>query len=126
MEPIDDRFADVDRERQPFLSLALAVDHQLAGAPVEIAQARTKAIPADDEIKTVRALIGAGEGALAELAPDEKATLLELFRVLRATRAQMNATIDIRTIATTRTPEPTFTPPAFTPLSPAATNPKAP
>jgi hypothetical protein len=73
----------------------------------------------------VRALIQAGEGALDELAGDEKATLLELFRVLRATRAQLNATIDIRTIATTRNPEPTFTPPAFTPLQIAASGSQA-
>lgn len=41
--------------------------------------------------------------------------------MLRATRARMDGTIDINTIAATRNPEPTFTPPAFTPLpSPVA------
>jgi hypothetical protein len=104
-----------------YLGRLLETRERLRAAVPELAEwARTKAIPADAEIETVRALIEAGEGALAELAPDEKATLLELFRVLRATRAQMHATIDIRTIAATRNPEPTFTPPAFTPLPAAA------
>jgi hypothetical protein len=78
--------------------------------------ARTKAIPADAEIRTVRTLIRAGEDTLNELAPAERAKLLELFRVLRATRARMDGAIAIDEIAGTRNPEPTFTPPAFTPL----------
>ncbi len=78
--------------------------------------ARTKAIPATAEIRTVRTLIRAGEDTLNELAPAERARLLELFRVLRATRARMDGTIGIEQVAGTRNPEPTFTPPAFTPL----------
>jgi hypothetical protein len=77
-----------------------------------------EAIPADAEIRTVRTLIGAGEGALAELAPGERSKLLELFRVLRATGAQMDGTIGVEHVAATRNPEPTFTPAAFTPLPP--------
>ena len=61
--------------------------------------ARTKAIPADAEIRTVRTLIRAGEAALDELQPGERAKLLELFRVLRATRARMDGTIGIEQVA---------------------------
>ena len=78
--------------------------------------ARTKAIPADAEIRTVRTLIRAGEDALDELTPEERSRLLELFRVLRATRARLDGTIGIEQVAGTGNPEPTFTPPAFTPL----------
>jgi hypothetical protein len=48
--------------------------------------------------------------------PDERAKLLELFRVLRATRARMDGTIGIEQVSGTSNPEPTFTPSAFTPL----------
>ncbi|MDA8069114.1 MAG: hypothetical protein M0T77_10965, partial [Actinomycetota bacterium] len=78
--------------------------------------ARAKAIPADAEIRTVRTLIEASETALEELDSGERAKLLELFRVLRATRARMNGSIAVEQIAATRNPEPTFLPPAFTPL----------
>jgi hypothetical protein len=61
-------------------------------------------------------LIHAGEGTLKELRPDERTRLLELFRVLRATRARMDGTIGIEQVAGTRNPEPTFTPAAFTAL----------
>ena len=57
-----------------------------------------------------------GEDALDELTPEERSRLLELFRVLRATRARLDGTIGIEQVAGTRNPEPTFTPPAFTPL----------
>jgi integrase len=90
---------------------------RLRAAVPQLAEwAREKAIPADAEIKTVRTLIRAGEDALDELAPGERAKLLELFRVLRATRARMDGTIAVEQIAATRNPEPTFLPPAFTPL----------
>ena len=69
-----------------------------------------EAIPADAEIRTVRTLIGAGAGTLNELASDERARLLELFRVLRATRPRMDGTIGIEQVAGTGNPEPTFTP----------------
>jgi integrase len=100
-----------------YLARLLETRERLRVAVPQLAEwARTKAIPADAEIRTVRTLIRAGDGALAELQPDERAKLLELFRVLRATRARMDGTIDIQTVAATRNPEPTFTPPAFTPL----------
>lgn len=105
-----------------YLQRLLETRERLRVAVPELAEwARTKAIPTDAEIRTVRTLIQAGEDALDELAPDERAKLLELFRVLRATRARMDGTIGVEQIAATRHPEPTFTPPAFTPLpSPAA------
>jgi integrase len=111
-----------------YLERLLETRERLRVAVPELAEwARTKAIPADAEIRTVRTLIRAGEGALDELQPDEQAKLLELVRVLRATRARMDGTIDVELVGATRNPEPTFTPPAFTPLPspralPASTN----
>jgi integrase len=100
-----------------YLERLLETRERLRAAVPQLAEwARTKAIPADAEVRTVRTLIAAGEGALDELAPDERSRLLELFRVLRATRARMDGTIGVEQIAGTRNPEPTFTPPAFTPL----------
>ncbi len=100
-----------------YLERLLETRERLRTAVPQLAEwARTKAIPADAEIRTVRTLIRAGEDTLNELAPTERARLLELFRVLRATRARMDGTIAIDDIAGTRNPEPTFTPPAFTPL----------
>ena len=77
-----------------YLERLLETRERLRAAVPQLAEwARTKAIPADAEIRTVRTLIRAGEGALDELAPGERAKLLELFRVLRATRARMDGTI---------------------------------
>ena len=100
-----------------YLERLLETRERLRVAVPQLAEwARTKAIPADAEIRTVRTLIRAGEDTLNELTPEERARLLELFRVLRATRARMDGTIEIEQLAGTRNPEPTFTPPAFTPL----------
>ena len=100
-----------------YLERLLETRERLRVAVPQLAEwARTKAIPADAEIRTVRTLIRAGEDTLDELVPAERARLLELFRVLRATRARMDGAIAIDEIAGTRNPEPTFTPPAFTPL----------
>ena len=100
-----------------YLERLLETRERLRAAVPQLAEwAREKAIPADAEIRTVRTLIRAGEEALDELAPGERSKLLELFRVLRATRARMDGTVAVEQIAATRNPEPTFLPPAFTPL----------
>ncbi len=66
-----------------YLERLLETRERLRVAVAELAEwARTRAIPADGEIRTVRTLIRAGEGVLDALAPDERARLLELFRVL--------------------------------------------
>ena len=109
-----------------YLERLLETRERLRVAVPQLAEwARTKAIPADAEIRTVRTLIRAGEETLNELAPAERAKLLELFRVLRATRARMDGAIAIDEIAGTRNPEPTFTPPAFTPLPSVRTRPES-
>ncbi len=77
---------------------------RVARAAARASGRATKAIPADAEIRTVRTLIRAGEDTLNELAPGERAKLLELFRVLRATRARMDGTIADR--AGRRDPQP--------------------
>jgi integrase len=100
-----------------YLERLLETRERLRAAVPQLAEwAREKAIPADAEIRTVRVLIRAGEEVLDELAPGERSKLLELFRVLRATRARMDGTVAVEQIAATRNPEPTFLPPAFTPL----------
>lgn len=57
---------------------------------------------------------------LDELEEGERAKLLELFRVLRATRARMDSSVAVEQVASIRNPEPSFLPPAFTPLPPVA------
>jgi len=105
-----------------YLQRLLETRERLRVAVPELAEwARTKAIPADAEIKAVRSLIVANEDTLGELHEPERAKLLELFRVLRATRARMDGSVSVDQIAATRNPEPTFTPPAFTPLPPPVT-----
>jgi integrase len=100
-----------------YLERLLETRERLRAAVPQLAEwARSKAIPADAEIRTVRTLIGASEGALDELADGERAKLLELFRVLRSARARMDGSVAVEQIAATRNPEPTFVPPAFTPL----------
>jgi hypothetical protein len=100
-----------------YLERLLETRERLRAAVPQLAEwARDKAIPADAEIRTVRTLIRASEQALDELAPGERSKLLELFRVLRATRARMDGSVAVEQIAATRNPEPTFLPPAFTPL----------
>jgi len=100
-----------------YLERLLETRERLAAAVPQLTEwARAKAIPADAEIRTVRTLIDASETALAELDDSERAKLLELFRVLRSTRARMDGSIAVEQIAATRNPEPTFLPPAFTPL----------
>lgn len=100
-----------------YLERLLETRERLAAAVPQLTEwARAKAIPADAEIRAVRTLIDASETALAELDDSERAKLLELFRVLRSTRARMDGSIAVEQIAATRNPEPTFLPPAFTPL----------
>jgi integrase len=100
-----------------YLERLLETRERLRAAVPQLAEwAREKAVPADAELRTVRTLIRAGEETLGELQPGERSKLLELFRVLRATRARMDGTVAIEQVAATRNPEPTFIPPAFTPL----------
>jgi integrase len=100
-----------------YLDRLLETRERLRAAVPQLAEwARVKAIPADAEITTVRALIRASEAALDELEEAERGKLLELFRVLRATRARMDGTVAVEQIAAIRNPEPSFLPPAFTPL----------
>jgi integrase len=102
-----------------YLERLLETRERLRAAVPQLAEwARDKAIPADGEIRTVRTLIRANETALDDLSDGERSKLLELFRVLRATRARMDGTVAVEQIAAIRNPEPTFLPPAFTPLPP--------
>jgi len=105
-----------------YLERLLETRERLRATVPQLAEwAREKAIPADAEIQTVRTLIRANETALEELNDSERGKLLELVRVLRATRARLDGTIAIEEVATIRHPEPSFLPPAFTPLpSPSA------
>jgi integrase len=100
-----------------YLERLLETRERLRAAVPQLAEwAREKAIPADAELRTVRTLIRAGEETLDQLEPGERSKLFELFRVLRATRARMDGSVAVEQIAATRNPEPSFLPPAFTPL----------
>jgi integrase len=73
--------------------------------------ARDKAVPNDAEIKAVRNLIRSNEELLAELEPDERRKLEELFAALRAARAQAENRLAIHRVGAIAQPEPTFSPP---------------
>jgi hypothetical protein len=100
-----------------YLERLLETCERLSAAVPQLAErGRSKAIPADAQIRTVRTLIGASETALGELGDGERAKLLELCRVLRSARARMDGSVAVEQIAATRNPKPTFVPPTFTPL----------
>lgn len=100
-----------------YLERLLETRERLRAAVPQLAEwAREKAIPADAEIRTVRTLIRANETAMAELEDGEHGRLLELFRVLRATRARLDGAIAVDQVAAISHPEPSFLPPPFTPL----------
>src|SRR5438445_13868374 len=94
-----------------YLQRLLETRARLRAADPQLAEwARTKAIPADAEIRTVRTLSAPAKAPLHELTRGERGKLLELLRVLRATRARIDGTVRIEHVGATRNPEPTFTP----------------
>jgi len=80
-------------ELRGYLSKLLASRERLTAALPELAEwARREALPAEEEITTVRRLIGACEDALASLDPPDHAAVEEAIELLRKGRASLDTT----------------------------------
>lgn len=78
-------------ELRGYLSKLLAARERLTAALPELAEwARRQALPAEEEITTVRRLIGACEDALASLDPSDRAAVEEAIEPLRKGRASLD------------------------------------
>jgi integrase len=84
-------------ELRAYLSKLLATRERLVAALPDLADwARRDAIPASEEIDTVRRLITACEHALARLDPPDRATVTEAIELLRKGRAEMDTTFPVQ------------------------------
>jgi hypothetical protein len=72
--------------------------------------ARRDALPAPEEVVAVQRLIRKAEAMLDGLTPAERATVDELFGVIRRARANIDTALPIHFSATVRQPAPTFYP----------------
>jgi len=80
-------------ELRGYLSKLLAARERLTAALPELAEwARRQALPAEEEIATVRRLIGACQDALASLDPADRAAVEEAIELLRKGRASLDTT----------------------------------
>jgi hypothetical protein len=71
----------------------LAAQERLTAALPELAEwARREALPAEEEIATVRRLIGACENPLASLDPPDRAAVEDAIELLRKGRASLDTT----------------------------------
>jgi integrase len=72
--------------------------------------ARRDALPAPQEVAAVRRLIRAAEQMLDELDPAERASLKELFAVIRRARANIETALPLHMAGRVRQPQPTLHP----------------
>ena len=72
--------------------------------------ARRDALPAPEEIVAVRRLIRNAEAILDGLTPEERATVDELFAIIRRARANIDGALPIHLSAAVRQPAPTLYP----------------
>ena len=80
-------------ELRGYLSKLLAARERLTAALPGLAErARREALPAEEEIATVRRLIGACEDELASLDPPDRAAVEEAIELLRKGRASLDTT----------------------------------
>jgi len=80
-------------ELRGYLSRLLAARERLTAALPELAEwARRQALPAEEEIATVRRLIGACEDELASLDPPDRPAVEEAIELLRKGRASLDTT----------------------------------
>ncbi|MHB2021959.1 MAG: tyrosine-type recombinase/integrase [Mycobacteriales bacterium] len=83
-------------ELRGYLSKLLAARERLTAALPELAEwARREALPTEEEVATVRRLIGACESILASLDPPDRAAAEEAIELLRKARASLDTTVPI-------------------------------
>ena len=92
----------------------LLVDHERLNAATDGMLedwARRDALPAPEEIVAARRLIRAAEAILDGLTPEERASVDELFAVIRRARANIETALPRHPSAVVRQPRPTLYPP---------------
>jgi integrase len=98
-------------ELRDYLHQLLAGRERLAAAIPQLAEwARRDAVPSDDEIQALRALIRRNEQIIDELDPADRAAVLEAIATTRRLRAQLRVTIPARLQGITRPARPTLHP----------------
>jgi hypothetical protein len=98
-------------ELRAHLHRLLADDERLRAAAPELEDwARHAAIPAAEEITTVRQLIDRCETALGELPDTERAATHDAIAVLRRSRAQLDTTVPVRFLGVVGAPTPRLFP----------------
>jgi len=105
-------------ELREYLHQLLAGRERLATTVPQLAAwAQRDAIPSEEEISALRALIRRNDQILDELEPDDRATVLEAIATTRRLRAQLRVTIPDRYKGITRPPRPTLHPRPATPTA---------
>lgn len=84
-------------ELRAYLTRLLADNERLRAAAPELEDwARRAAIPSEEEIASLRRIIGRCEGLVADLDDDEKVEVEEAIVVLRRVRAQLDTSMPVR------------------------------
>jgi integrase len=98
-------------ELREYLHQLLSGRERLAAAVPQLADwAQRDAMPSEEEISAVRALVRRNDQILDELEPGDRATVLEAIATTRRLRAQLRVTIPDRYKGITRPPRPTLHP----------------
>jgi integrase len=98
-------------ELREYLHQLLTGRERLAASVPQLAEwAQRDAMPSEEEISALRALIRRNDQILDELEPADRATVLEAIATTRRLRAQLRVTIPDRYKGITRPPRPTLHP----------------
>jgi integrase len=98
-------------ELREYLHQLLVGRERLATSVPQLADwAQRDALPSEEEISALRALIRRNEQVLDELEPSDRATVLEAIATTRRLRAQLRVTVPDRYKSITRPPRPTLHP----------------
>jgi hypothetical protein len=98
-------------ELREYLHQLLTGRERLAATVPQLADwAQRDAMPSEEEISALRALIRRNDQILEELDPADRATVLEAIATTRRLRAQLRVTIPDRYKGITRPPRPTLHP----------------
>ena len=98
-------------ELRDYLHQLLTGRERLAASVPQLAEwAQRDAMPSEEEISALRALIRRNDQVLDELEPVDRATVLEAIATTRRLRAQLRVTIPDRYKGITRPPRPTLHP----------------
>lgn len=98
-------------ELREYLHQLLTSRERLAATVPQLADwARREAVPSEEEIAALRALIRRNDQLIAELDPGDRVAVLEAIATTRRLRAQLRVTVPDRFKGVTRPPRPTLHP----------------